>query len=286
MVSMMGPDTGNGLKDKDVRKGLSDAKRVVIKVGSSIITYNNGKPSLERIEKLVRVIADLENRGKKVVLVTSGAIAMGTGLLGRIGKPRTIPEKQAMAAVGQCELMNIYSKIFAEYRHIVGQILLTRDVIENDTRRNNVINAFESLFEKDIIPIINENDAVAVDEIVIGDNDTLSAIVAKLIKADILILLSDIEGLYDSDPRKNPDAKLYSVVEEITAEIENYAAGAGTDRGTGGMLTKLAAGKIATEFGTNMIIACGDDPSIVIDILKGKDIGTLFISKKRSGDYE
>lgn len=279
-------DVKGNLEDGSPRKDLCFAKRVVIKIGSSLLTYSNGRPNLSRIEKLVRVISDLINQEKKVALVTSGAVAMGLGFFNNNRKFRSIPEKQAMAAVGQCELMHIYGRLFSEYRHIVGQMLLTRDVIENDTRKNNVINAFESLFENNIIPIINENDTVAVDEIVIGDNDTLSAIVAKLIKADLLILLSDVEGLYDSDPRKNPNAKLASVVHGITDEIRHYAAGAGTERGTGGMFTKLAAAEIATNFGTDMVIACGDDPSIIIDILKGEDIGTLFTSKKRGAYNE
>jgi len=262
------------------RSNLYDAKKVVIKVGSSTITYGNGKPNFSKIDKLVRAIADLANQGKKAVLVTSGAIAVGFGRLNLREKPKTTREKQAIASIGQCELMNIYSKLFSEYGYIVGQMLLTRDVIENDIRRHNVINTFENLFERGIIPIVNENDSVAVEEIEYGENDTLSAIVAKLIKSDLLIILSDIEGFYDSDPRKNPDAKMISVVEEITLEMEDYAAGAGTDRGTGGMVTKLSAGKIATSSGTNMVIANGDDPSIIVDIINGEDVGTLFISKK------
>jgi len=270
----------------NIRSRLYNADRIVIKVGSSTITYNNAKPNLTNISRLVRVIADLTNQGKKVVLVTSGAIAIGIGRLDLVKKPDTVREKQAMATVGQCELMNIYSRLFSEYGHIVGQMLLTRDVTENDIRRHNVTNTFESLFHKGIIPIVNENDSVAVEEIKFGENDTLSAIVAKLIKADLLILLSDIEGLYETDPRKNPNAKMISIVEEVTDDIQACAAGAGTERGIGGMVTKLYAGKIATFAGTDMVIANGEDPSIIIDIINGKDVGTLFVSRKRKGERE
>ncbi len=266
---------------EDIRSSLCNSKRIVIKVGTSTLIYDNGKVNFTRIDKLVRVISDLSNQGMEVVLVTSGAIGMGVDKLKLAEKPKTIPEKQAVAAVGQCELMHIYSKLFLEYGHIVGQILLTRDVVEDIHRRQNVINTFDTLLKKRIIPVVNENDSVSVEEIRFGENDTLSAIVAKLINADLLMILSDIDGLYDSDPRKNPNAKLVSVVQTITKETEKSAGGAGTKRGTGGMVTKLFAAKIAIEAGVDMVIASGSDPDIILDIIKGQDIGTLFVSNKR-----
>lgn len=267
-----------------VRNCLSDAKRIVIKVGTSTLTYDNGNVNFSRIDKLARVLSDLANQGKEVILVTSGAIGVGVGRLKLKEKPGTIREKQAAAAVGQCELMHIYSKFFSEYGRIVGQILLTRDIIVNDYGRENVINTFETLLQNGIIPIVNENDSVSVEEIKVGqmdtfgENDTLSAIVSKLVKADLLIILSDIDGFYDSDPRKNLCSKMISVIDEITPEIEKCAEGAGSKRGTGGMVTKLTAAKIATSSGVNMVLANGSNPEIIIDVINGKDVGTLFLS--------
>lgn len=273
---------GSCMENSNLRESLADSKRVVIKVGTSTLTYENGEMNLARIEKLVRVISDLMHQGKTVVLVTSGAIGVGVSKLKLSSRPKELKDKQAVAAVGQCELMHIYSKLFLEYGHIVGQILLTRDVVENSTGKTNVINTFETLLEMGIIPIVNENDSVAVDEIesginkVFGDNDTLSAIVATLVNADLLIILSDIDGFYDCDPRTNECSKLISVVEEITPEVEKCAGGVGSSRGTGGMVTKLSAAKIATSAGINMVLANGDDPHIVYSILAGKDVGSLF----------
>ncbi len=270
---------------ENTRERLRNSKRIVVKVGTSTLTYDNGKLNFTRIDKLARVISDLENQDKRVVLVTSGAIGVGVGMLKLKGKPKTLREKQAVASVGQCELMHIYSKFFQEYGHIVGQILLTRDVVENETGRRNVINTFETLIEKGIIPIVNENDSVAVEEIefghkrVFGDNDTLSAYVARLVNADLLVLLSDIDGFYDCDPRMNTCSKMISVVEEITPEIEKCAGGVGTKRGTGGMATKLEAGKIASAGGIDMVITNGNNPEALIDIINGKEVGTLFSGK-------
>ncbi|MCX7921213.1 MAG: glutamate 5-kinase [Clostridia bacterium] len=264
----------------NIREGLNNSKRIVIKVGTSTLTYDTGKVNFTRIDKLARIISDLQNQGKQIVLVTSGAIGVGVDKLKLRERPQTIPEKQAVAAVGQCELMHIYSKFFSEYGHAVGQILLTRDVVEDENRRQNVINTFETLISQDIIPIVNENDSVSVEEIKFGENDTLSAIVAQLINADLLVILSDIDGLYDSDPRNNPEAKIIPLVEEITEELEGCAGGAGTSRGTGGMITKLYAAKLAMESNVNMVIASGKNPDIIIDIINGKQIGTLFASKK------
>jgi glutamate 5-kinase len=265
------------------REQIKNYKRIIVKVGTSTLTYDNGNINLTRIEKLTRVLSDLMNSGKEVILVTSGAVGVGVNKLKLKERPKTIKEKQAAAAVGQCELMHIYSKFFGEYSHIVGQVLLTRDVIEDDHIRENVINTFETLLENKIIPIVNENDTVAIDEIEnivrFGDNDNLSAIVAKLVSADLLIILSDIDGFYDSDPRKNQDCKLIKVVEKITPELEECAGGAGSSLGTGGMATKLTAAKTATSAGTNMILANGDDPNILLSIMDGQEVGTLFLKK-------
>ena len=265
------------------RKEIKDAKRIVVKVGTSTLTYANGQINLGRIEKLTRVLSDIVNSGKEVTLVTSGAVGVGVGKLKLKEKPTNIREKQALAAIGQCELMHIYSKFFGEYSHVVGQVLLTRDVVEDDHIRENVCNTFETLLENGIVPIVNENDTVAIDEIEnivkFGDNDNLSAIVAGLVSADLLIILSDIDGFYDSDPRKNPDSKMIKEVIEITRELEECAGGAGTSFGTGGMATKLTAAKTATNFGVDMILANGDDPKILLDIVNGEEIGTLFIKK-------
>lgn len=268
----------------DLRKKIRDAKKVVVKVGSSTLTYENGNINLGRIEKLVRVIADLQNSGKQVVLVSSGAVAVGVNKLKLKKKPDTIREKQAVASVGQCELMHIYSKFFGEYSHTVGQVLLTRDVIEDDHIRANVINTFETLMENQIIPIVNENDTVSIDEIEnivrFGDNDNLSAIVAKLCRADLLVILSDIDGFYDGDPRTNESAKMLSIVEEVTKELEECAGGAGSSVGTGGMITKLEAAKNVSEAGIDMVLTNGENPEILVDILAGEDVGTLFVGKK------
>ncbi len=268
------------------REELCNSKRVVVKVGTSTITYENGDINYTRMDRLAMALSELANQGKEVILVTSGAIGVGVGKLKLPGRPSTIREKQAVAAVGQCELMHIYSKLFSEYSHIVGQILLTRDVMVNSSGKQNVINTFETLLEMGIIPIVNENDSVAVEEIEVGqtdtfsENDTLSALVAKLIGADLLIILSDIDGLYDADPRKNASSKKIPTILEITPEIEKFADGAGTQRGTGGMVTKLNAAKIAVSAGVNVVLANGDDPFVIIDILKGKEIGSLFVAQK------
>ncbi len=267
------------------RASLAQAKRIVVKVGTSTLTYDNGKVNFTRIDKLARVLSDLLNQDKEVVLVTSGAIGVGSGKLKLREKPETVREKQAVAAVGQCELMHIYSKFFSEYGHTVGQILLTRDVVEEDHTRHNVINTFETLLEYGIVPIVNENDSVSIDEIefgekrVFGDNDTLSAIVSILVKADLLIILSDIDGFYDGDPRNNSNCTLLSIVREITPEVEKCAGGAGSRRGTGGMVTKLTAAKMANSYGVDMVLASGSEPEIILDILSGVDTGTLFKSK-------
>lgn len=272
----------------DMRESLCNSNRIVVKIGTSTLMHDTGEICYTRIDKLARTISDLMNQGREIIIVTSGAIGVGTGKLKLREKPKTIREKQAAAAVGQCELMHIYSKFFSEYSHTVGQILLTRDVMGDETGRRNVINTFETLIEKRIIPVVNENDSVSVVEIKAGEkdtfseNDTLSAIVAKLIKADLLIILSDIDGFYDGDPRKNSHSRMIPVIEEITPEIEKYAGGTGSKSGTGGMVTKLNAAKIATFSGVNVVLSNGGNPDIILDILDGKNIGTLFIAKNRN----
>ncbi len=269
------------------REKLKQAKRIVIKVGTSTLTYENGKVNFSRIDKLAMVLSDLLNQDREVVLVSSGAIGVGVGKLKLKEKPKTVRGKQAVAAVGQCELMHIYSKFFSEYGHTVGQILLTRDVVEEEHTRQNVINTFETLLEYGIVPIVNENDSVSIDEIeygekrVFGDNDTLSAIVAVLVNADLLVILSDIDGFYDGDPHENPNARKLPIIRDITPEIEQCAGGAGTRRGTGGMITKLTAARIANKNSIDMILANGSDPVNIMSIIEGKDTGTLFVGKNK-----
>ena len=256
--------------------------RIVVKVGTSTLTYENGKINYRRIEKLCKVLSDLQNQGNKIVLVSSGAIGIGVGKMGLKQRPTKTKEKQAMAAVGQCELMFMYDKLFGEYNHTVAQILLTKYAVKTKHKRQNVINAMETLLDMDVIPIINENDTVAIDELEgenIGDNDMLSAIVAKLVSADKLIILTDIDGLYDKNPRTNPDAKKIDVVEEITEEILSMAKGAGSNRGTGGMITKLSAVSYIYDDGIDCYIVNGTNPEILYDVLDGKNCGTLFKGK-------
>lgn len=259
---------------------LKEAKRIVVKVGTSTLTYETGKTNIRRMMKLVSVLSDLLNSGIEVVLVTSGAIGVGVGKLGLKERPKDTPGRQAAATVGQCELMFMYDKLFGEYGHTVGQLLITRGDIDNDERRSNLINTFEQLFAYGAIPIVNENDSVAVEEIVFGDNDSLSAIVAKLVKADALIILTDIDGLFDGDPRVNVEARLIPVVDEIDEQIMSLAGDSGTNRGTGGMVTKLHAAKIATDSGIHTVVMNGDTPQDLYKVLEGRQIGTLFKAKK------
>lgn len=255
---------------------LSDAKRIVVKVGTSTLTHQSGLLNIRRIETLVKVLSDMKNAGKELILVSSGAIGVGVGKLSLPSRPTDMPTKQACAAVGQCELMYEYDKLFGEYNHNVAQVLLTRDIIEQDSRKANVINTFERLLELGVIPVVNENDTVSTEEIEFGDNDTLSAIVSELVSADLLILLSDIDGLYDADPKKNPQAKLIPVVHKIDEELEAAAGGKGSSLGTGGMATKLQAGRICLAASISMIIANGEHPALLYDLLDGKQVGTLF----------
>lgn len=259
-------------------KNTSDI--VVVKVGTSTLTYDGGGINIRRVEKLVKVLSDIKNSGKKVILVSSGAIGIGMGKLGISKRPDCTRDKQALAAIGQCELMNYYSKLFGEYNHNVAQVLLTKDVVRDPVRNENAAATFEKLLSLAVIPIVNENDTVSTEQIEFGDNDTLSATVATLAKADLLIILSDIDGLYDSDPRENENAKLIPVVEKIDDSVIALAGGAGTTRGTGGMITKIHAAEECHDAGIDMIIANGSDPDILYDIFDGKSVGTLFKSQK------
>lgn len=258
------------------REKIPQSKKIVIKVGTSTLIYGNGKVNYGRIEVLARVISDLMNQDKEIILVSSGAIGVGVDKLKLSARPTTVQDKQAVAAVGQCELMHIYSRAFVDFGKTVGQILLTRDIVQNKSGSENVRNTFYKLIENDILPIVNENDSVSVEEIKFGDNDALSAIVSVLVGADILIALTDTDGYYNKDPRTNEDAVLIDEITVINDEILDCAGGSGSNCGTGGMQTKVHAAQIATESGIDMVIANGSNPEILYDILQGKKVGTYF----------
>lgn len=255
--------------------------RIVVKVGTSTLAHPTGRLNIQRMEKLCKVLSDLKNMGHEIILVSSGAIAMGFGKLNLSERPKDVPTKQASAAVGQCELMYIYDKLFTEYNHTVAQLLITApDIEEGGVRKQNFHNTLARLLELGALPVINENDTVSTDEIVIGDNDTLSAIVSATVSADLLILLSDIDGLYDRDPRRDPDAKLIETVPVIDARILSLAGDKGSELATGGMVTKLHAAQIATAAGCEMVIANGEKPEVLYDIVGGKRVGTRFLIPK------
>ena len=264
-----GPEGGSGM-------------RIVVKVGTSTLAHATGRLNIQRMERLCRVLSDLKNAGHEIILVSSGAIGMGVGKLNLPGRPADMPSKQAAAAVGQCELMYTYDKQFTEYSHTVAQLLLTGEDIKSEQRSRNVRNTLTRLLELGALPIINENDAVATDEIgvenTIGENDSLSAIVAAAIGADLLVLLSDIDGLYDKDPRRHPDARLIPTVERVDDELFTLAEDSSTGLGTGGMITKLRAAAIATEAGCEMVIANGSKPEVLYDIAAGRPAGTRFLT--------
>ena len=254
-------------------------KRIVIKVGTSTLTYENGKLNLRRFQQLCRVISDLQNAGNEMILVSSGALGVGVGKLGIKEKPSETPKKQAIAAVGQCELMFMYDKIFGEYDNMAAQMLLTRSVIDDELLRTNALNTFEALIAMRIIPVVNENDSVATDEIEganFGDNDMLSALVAKLVSADRLIIMTDIDGLFETNPRVDPYARLLKRVPEIDDEIKKMAGGTGSNRGTGGMSTKVAAAEIATQSGIECCVINGSNPEILYELMDGHNPGTIF----------
>lgn len=255
--------------------------RIVVKVGTSTLAHPTGRLNIQRMEKLCKVLSDLKNMGHEIILVSSGAIAMGFGKLNLSERPKDVPTKQASAAVGQCELMYIYDKLFTEYNHTVAQLLITApDIEEGGVRKQNFHNTLARLLELGALPVINENDTISTEEFGIGDNDTLSAIVAVTIQADLLILLSDIDGLFDGDPHKNPDAKLIDTVEKIDEHIISLGGDSGSNLGTGGMATKLRAAQMATAAGCEMVIANGQSPEVLYDVAAGKRVGTRFLAKR------
>ena len=258
--------------------------KLVVKVGTSTLAHPTGRLNIQRTQKLCEVLSDLKNAGHQIILVTSGAIGMGVGKLSLRQKPSDIPTKQAAAAVGQCELMYTYDKLFSEYNHTVAQMLLTGADFSHEDRLQNFKNTMERLLELGVLPIINENDTIATDEIKVGDNDTLSALVAVNIQADLLVILSDIDGLYTADPRKNKSAKLIEKVEQLTEQILTLAGDEGSSLGTGGMKTKLSAAALCMQSGTDMIIANGNDPSLLYKVVENEKVGTMFVSNgKKNG---
>ena len=254
--------------------------RVVVKVGTSTLAHPTGHLNIRRVEELCRILSDIKNAGHQVILVSSGAIGMGVGKLGLRQRPQDIPGKQAAAAVGQCELMYIYDKLFSEYHHTVAQLLITAENLTNETRHGNFTNTLTRLLELGVVPVINENDTVATEEIVIGDNDTLAANVARSVGAQLLILLSDIDGLYTADPHTNPTAKLLPVVRRVDEKIRKLAGVSSTTQGTGGMVTKLRAAEICLDCGCEMVIANGNNPAALYDIVEGKPVGTRFVGER------
>lgn len=264
------------------RARLKEKEKIVIKIGTSSLTHDNGKINFKSFEKLASVISQMVDNGKKVLLVTSGAIAVGAGKIGLGQKPSKLSEKQALAAIGQAEVIKIYEKFFADHSKISAQVLLTKDGVLNPIRRQNAKNTLNTLLSMGIVPIINENDTVSTDEIEFGDNDTLSAHVAVVSEADLLVILSDIDGLFDGDPRKDPNAKIISKVSNVD-EVEKFAGASNSEFAKGGMITKIAAARLCNNAGIDMVIAKGEDPAIVLDIIAGEDIGTLFVGKTEMG---
>ena len=252
---------------------------IVVKIGTSTLAYATGQLNIRRVEELCKTMSDIRNAGHELILVSSGAIGMGVGKLGLRTRPRDIPTKQAAAAVGQCELMYVYDKLFSEYHHTVAQLLITADNLSNETRHANFTNTLNRLLELGAVPVINENDTVATDEIVIGDNDTLAAMVAESVEANLLVLLSDIDGLYTADPHAAPTARLLPVVHRVDDGIRALAGVSSTDQGTGGMVTKLRAAEICLNCGCEMVIANGAEPRLLYDIVEGKPVGTRFVGE-------
>lgn len=264
------------------REKLKNKKKIVVKIGSSSLVHEEtGGLDFGKLEKLVRILSDFRNQGKDVVLVSSGAVGVGRKLMGLTKKPDTLPLKQACAAVGQGRLISIYQKLFAEYNQKAAQILITKETMIKEVRRRNARNTFEQLFRHGIIPIVNENDTVSTEEIEFGDNDTLSAVICALVGADLLVLLTDIDGFYTDDPHKNPDAELIKEIKVVNDKILDMAKGVTSNLGTGGMATKLAAAPICTDSGADMVIASGENVSVLNDIIEGKEVGTLFLAHKR-----
>jgi glutamate 5-kinase len=260
------------------RKYLKKKKKIVVKVGTSLLAYENGKINLQRMEKLVRVLADLHNSGKEVVLVSSGAVAVGIGMLSLEDKPDNLVKKQAMAAIGQVGLLRLYQKFFDEYNKTVGQVLLTRDGIENSLRRKNARNTLNELIKMGIIPVVNENDTVSTHEIEFGDNDTLSAVVATLIQADLLLILTNTDGVFTADPHIHHTARKVPKVMKASDDLRDINLEGSSKMGSGGMASKIAAAELCREHNVDVVIANGADPATIIDVLEGKDLGTFFVS--------
>lgn len=258
-----------------------NSKRIVVKVGTSTLTHNSGYINIRKIERLVSCLADLHNSGKDIILVSSGAVSCGLANIGFDRATLTTEQKQAAAAVGQCQLIDMYARRFADLGATIAQILITRGVIKDPVRRNHASNTLSLLLAQRVIPIVNENDTISDEQICIGSNDTLAAAVAELCDADLLINMSDVDGLYDSDPRTNPDAKFIEYVDDVSDDVFSFGAGAGTARGTGGMATKLESAQYCTERGIPMIIVNGADPEILYDIFDGEFVGTYFAAKEK-----
>ena len=254
--------------------------RIVVKVGTSTLTHATGRINIRHVEVLCKVLSDIRNAGHELILVSSGAIGMGVGKMNLPKRPDDMPSKQAMAAIGQCELMCFYDRLFSEYSHVVAQILLTGEDLREEKRHTNFINTIFRLLELGVLPIINENDTIATEEVSVGDNDTLGALVAESIHADLLVILSDIDGLYSANPRVDPTAKLIPIVKELTPEIIASAGGQGTSLGTGGMATKLHAASICMSAGADMIIMNGAHPEILYGVIEGEPVGTRFVGRK------
>jgi glutamate 5-kinase len=267
------------------REVLRDKHRIVVKVGTSSLSFPNGRMNLYNIRKLAGVLSRVRKQGKEVILVSSGAIGVGAGILGLESRPRRLPEKQALAAVGQAELMKIYQKFFDENDQLIAQVLLTKDVVSINERNRNARNTLLKLLDMNIIPIINENDTIAINEIVFGDNDTLSAIVATLVDADLLIMLSDIDGLYDADPKTDSNARIIHSVEHITPAVVQLASGAGSSFSTGGMITKISAAGMCLNNGIDCLITNGADPAVIFDLLEGRELGTHFVANSNKLIY-
>lgn len=268
----------------NARERLTQHKRVVVKVGTTTLAYPNGRLNLRRIEKLCMVLSDLCSQGREIILVTSGAIAVGTDRLGLPERPRDVMGKQAASAVGQAMLMQIYQNFFAVYNQQIAQILLTRDVVENEIRKQNARNTLFTLLDMHVIPLVNENDTVSTDELGFSENDTLSAYVSLIAESSLLIMLSDIDGLYDGDPKLNPGARIFYEIENITVEVEALAGQSSTKLGTGGMISKIAAARMTTSNGIDTVIASGEDPAILWRLLSGEREGTLFAASAHSDE--
>ena len=255
--------------------------RIVVKVGTSTLTHSTGRINIRHVEELCKVLSDIRNAGHELVIVSSGAIGMGVGKMNLPKRPDDMPSKQAMAAIGQCELMYFYDRLFSEYSHVVAQILLTGEDLRDEKRRTNFTNTIFRLLELDALPIINENDTIATEEVSVGDNDTLGALVAESIHADLLVILSDVDGLYSADPRRVSDAELIPVVRELTDDILSFASGKGSPLATGGMATKLNAASICMKAGTDMIIMNGEQPDMLYGVIEGRPVGTRFIGRQQ-----